>query len=70
MSEVNDVPFEVTVESGAVLVDGPTGAITSLTSRAALETAGRLIDAAAEAHGQQVMTGIHNAETAKIRSPR
>jgi hypothetical protein len=66
MSQVNDIPFQVTVECGTVLVDGPPGAITSLTLRAALETAGRLIDAASKAHEHQVMADVRQAETAKL----
>lgn len=47
-----DKPSEVAANEGRVLVDGPDSVDVALTPDAALETGGRLIDAAAEAAGQ------------------
>ena len=52
-----DEPSEVAAENGEVVVNGPDGVAVALTPDAALETGGRLIDAAAEAQGQLVEKG-------------
>ena len=50
-----DTPSEVTAENGEVLVDGPDGLAYSMTPDAAAETSDRLLKAAAEARGQQML---------------
>ena len=51
--ELYDDASKVNAEGGEVSVDGPDGVAVSLTPEAAVETGGRLIDAAAEAAGQR-----------------
>lgn len=53
-----DKPSDVVAEQGRVLVDGPDGVDVALTPESALETGGRLIDAAAKAAGQRREEGI------------
>lgn len=48
------VPSKVSAEDGEVVVDGPNGFVLSFTPEAAIETSDRLLEAAAEAKGQQV----------------
>lgn len=55
-----DVPGDVTLESGEVLVDGPDGVALSLTPRAAREMGLRLI-AAADRAAEQVGGWIPDA---------
>ncbi|WP_380787217.1 hypothetical protein [Sphingomonas sp. R86521] len=52
MTNVHDTPSEVSADEGEVHVDGPGGAISSMTPDAAAETSDRLLDGAAEAQGQ------------------
>lgn len=47
--ETYSKPTEVSHEDGRVLLDGPDGVDLAMTPDAALETGGRLIDAAAKA---------------------
>lgn len=49
------VPSKVSAEGGEVVVDGPNGFALSFTPGAAIETSDRLLDAATEAKGQQLM---------------
>jgi predicted phosphoribosyltransferase len=49
MDEAHDTPSEVTRVDGVVIVDGPDGVATTMTPKAALETAQRLTDQAIEA---------------------
>jgi hypothetical protein len=51
--ELYDDASSVQAKGGEVSVDGPDGVAVSLTPEAAVETGGRLIDAAAEAAGQR-----------------
>jgi hypothetical protein len=52
--KIYDEPSKVDAQDGTVIVDGPDGVAVSLTADAALETGGRLIDAAALARGQEL----------------
>lgn len=54
MSKIYEDASKVTAEDGSVLLDGPDGVAVAVTPEAALETADRLTDKAAEANGQQV----------------
>ena len=58
MDKPHNVPSDVTVENGEVMVDGPDGVAVSFTPEAAEETSARLRDAAAK------------ADDAEYRSPR
>jgi hypothetical protein len=51
--DVETEPSEVTAENGLVFVDGPDGVAFVTTPEAAEETSQRLLDAAAQAIGQQ-----------------
>lgn len=53
-------PSEVVAEDGRVLVDGPDGVDVALSPDAAVETGGRLIDAAAEAARQARVRSLGN----------
>ena len=52
MDKPHDIPSDVTVEDGEVIVDGPDGVAVSFTPDAAEETSHRLLDGAARAAGQ------------------
>lgn len=52
MPEIHDTPSDVSADEGEVHVDGPGGAISSMTPDAAAETSHRLLDGAVEAQGQ------------------
>jgi membrane peptidoglycan carboxypeptidase len=54
MPELFDEATKVTAKHGDVVLDGPDGVDVALTPDAALTTSDRLLDAAAEARGQQV----------------
>lgn len=54
MSKTYDNASQVGAEDGQVIVDGPDGVAVTLTPEAAAETGDRLIEQAAEAHGQTV----------------
>lgn len=54
MSKIYKDASKVTAEDGSVLLDGPDGVAVAVTPEAALETADRLTDKAAEANGQKV----------------
>ncbi|WP_344708159.1 hypothetical protein [Sphingomonas humi] len=51
-----DKPSDVVAEEGRVLVDGPNDVDFAFTPDAARETGGRLIDAAASAESQIIVT--------------
>jgi hypothetical protein len=55
MIPIHELPSKTSAEDGTVLVDGPGGVCLSVTPDAAVETAGRLIDAACEAKGQELL---------------
>ncbi len=52
--KIHDSPSEVAAENGVVVVEGPDEVALLMTPEAAAETSHRLLDAAAEAKGQQV----------------
>ncbi|WP_085810843.1 hypothetical protein [Sphingomonas sp. TZW2008] len=54
MSKIYNDATKVDAEQGSVLLDGPGGVAVTITPDAALKTAGRLTDKAAEANGQRV----------------
>jgi hypothetical protein len=56
-SELFDEASKVSAKDGEVHVDGPDGVDVKLTPEAADETAGRLIDNAAQAAGQRRFLG-------------
>jgi hypothetical protein len=51
-----DTPSKVTAEEGEVMVDGPDGVAFSLTPEAAAETSDRLLEQAAVARGQELLS--------------
>ena len=55
--KIYDEPSKVTVDNGAVAVDGPDGVHVTLTAEAADETSQRLLDAAMEVVGQKRIAG-------------
>lgn len=55
MTKVHDTPSEVSADEREVLVDGPGGAISSMTPDAAAETSDRMLAGAAEAQGQRTL---------------
>jgi hypothetical protein len=57
--KIYNEPSDVDAQDGTVIVDGPDGVAVSLTPDAALETGGRLIDAAALARGQEMARPRH-----------
>ena len=54
MTEPHTTPSDVCAEAGHVIIDGPGNVAVTLTPEAADETADRLIQSAAQAHGQRL----------------
>lgn len=55
MTKVHNTPSDVSADEGEVHVDGPGGAISSMTPDAAAETSDRLLRGAVEAQGQRTL---------------
>ena len=58
-------PSKVAAEDGLVFVDGPDGVAVTMTPEAAEETSQRLLQAAAQALGQQDMEALRRNPTRK-----
>jgi hypothetical protein len=54
MAKAHDTPSDVTADEGEVHMDGPGGAIVSMTPDAAAETSDRLLAGATQAQGQKI----------------
>jgi hypothetical protein len=68
MDKPHNVPSDVTVEEGEVMVDGPDGVAVSFTPSAAEETSHRLLDGAAKAAGEDSRRKTEDAERRTRRS--